>query len=145
MIVKGKCLKIDRNRAQRSVLVADTHLYKRLCPSGRPSVRPWAQVEKWGVGYPCPPVRNDIVTPRHMFYQCRFCTLFLKPSLTFLTINALGFNFSVPTSIFILAIDGWSKARLGKTFLYSSTLERRKSRAIAELGSWGQTRFNSLP
>ena len=27
--------------------------------------------ERWvwmGVGCPCPPVRNDIVTPRHLFY-----------------------------------------------------------------------------
>ena len=80
-------------------LVADTQLYKRLCPSVgpsvrwsvrplvRPSVRWWARVEKWenerfryscecwggcwvwmGVGCPCPPVRNDIGTPRHLFY-----------------------------------------------------------------------------
>ena len=24
-----------------------------------------------GVGYPCPPVRNDIVTPRHLFFYAR--------------------------------------------------------------------------
>ena len=77
-------------------LVADTQLYKRLCPSVRPSVGPsvrWSvrndRVEKWKnerfgcflcmfvcgvgvrvwiwVGCPCPPVRNDIVTPRHLF------------------------------------------------------------------------------
>ena len=78
-------------------LVADTQLYKRLCPSVGlsvgPSFRPSARVEKWenkrfrsflcmclcwkagwvgrwvsmGVGCPCPPLRNDIVTPRHLF------------------------------------------------------------------------------
>ena len=81
-------------------LVADTQLYKRLCPSARPSVRPSVRhgdrVEKWdnersgyflcmfvcgggvgwgvdgvgvwmGVGCPCPLVRKDIVTPRHLF------------------------------------------------------------------------------
>ena len=73
-------------------LVADTQLYKRLCPSVHPSVRPSVgndRVEKWknkrfgyflcmfvcgvgvgvwiGVGCPCPPVRNDMVTPRHLF------------------------------------------------------------------------------
>ena len=85
-------------------LVADTQLYKSLCPSvGRLvgwlvgwSVRRGDRVEKWknerfgyflcifvcgggvgwgvdgvrvrmGVGCSCPPVRNDIVTPRHLF------------------------------------------------------------------------------
>jgi len=82
-------------------LVADTQLYKRLCPLVRWSVGPlvrWSvgpcqRVEKWenerfrsflcmclcwkgrwmgrwvwmGVGCRCPPVRNDIVTPRHLF------------------------------------------------------------------------------
>ena len=84
-------------------LVADTQLYKRLCPSVGPSVRrsvrlsvrPSARVEKWekerfrsflcmcqcwkgrwvgrwvwmGVGCPCPTIRNNIVTPRHLFYH----------------------------------------------------------------------------
>ena len=71
-------------------LVADTQFYKRLCPSVRWSVRSGDRVEKWknerfgyflcmfvygvgfgvwiGVGCPCPPVRNDIVTPRHLFH-----------------------------------------------------------------------------
>ena len=76
-------------------LVADTAL--SVCPSVRPSVgpsvRPSARVEKWenkrfrsfscmcgcgkggwvghgvwlGVGRHCPPICNDIVTPRHLF------------------------------------------------------------------------------
>ena len=76
-------------------LVADTQLYKRLCPPVRPLVsllvRHGHRVEKWGnerfryflcmfecgwwfgvwmgVGCPCPPVRNDIVTPRHFFFK----------------------------------------------------------------------------
>ena len=87
-------------------LIADPHLYKRLCPSVSPSVGPSVgrgdRVEKWknerfgyflcmfvcgggvgwgvdgvgvrmGVGCPCPPVRNDIVTPRHLFAKDRFC------------------------------------------------------------------------
>ena len=74
-------------------LVVDTQLYKRLCPSVGPSVGPLVRghwVEKWenkhfwyflcllvcwrwvgvwlGVRCPCPPVRNDIVTPRHLFF-----------------------------------------------------------------------------
>ena len=82
-------------------LVADTQLYKRLCPSVRWSVGPSITLElktrktriydtavvivcvwvcecvagvvgggvgvRLGVGCPCPPVRNDIVTPRHLF------------------------------------------------------------------------------
>ena len=45
-------------------LVADTQLYKRLCPSIRPSVRPlvrpWTRVKEWENAHfrPCPPVRN---------------------------------------------------------------------------------------
>ena len=49
-------------------LVADTQLYKSLCPSVRPSIRPSglrsirpsARVEKWVNAHirPCPPVRN---------------------------------------------------------------------------------------
>ena len=77
-------------------LVADTQLYKRLCPSVGPSVRRSVRpsvreheskngktsvldtscvclsVVCWGwvgVGGPCPPVRNDIVTPRHLFHN----------------------------------------------------------------------------
>ena len=74
-------------------LDASTQLYMRLCPSARQSVRRSVgsgdRVEKWGnwrfryylcmfeywgwvgvwmgVGCPCPPVHNDIVTPRHLF------------------------------------------------------------------------------
>ena len=70
----------------RLVLVADMQLYKRHCPSIGPSVRRCQRVKKWenerfgrflcmgvghgvrmGVGRPCPPVRNDIVTPYHLF------------------------------------------------------------------------------
>ena len=29
------------------------------------------------VGCPCPPVRNDIVTPRHLFFVCLFVPFFL--------------------------------------------------------------------
>ena len=72
-------------------LVADTQLYKRLCPSIHLLVRLLVrndQVEKWkneryryflckfkcgvgvgvwmGVGYPCPLIRNDIVNPHHL-------------------------------------------------------------------------------
>ena len=76
-------------------LVADTQFYKRLCPLVRRSVRPsivrgsscrkvkkktsgldtfcvclcvcGTEVGVWMVvGCPCPPVRNDIVTPRHL-------------------------------------------------------------------------------
>ena len=65
-------------------LVAYTQLYKKLCPSVRRSVSHGDQVDNecfryffcmfeswtWGVwmrvGCPCPPVRNDIVTPRHL-------------------------------------------------------------------------------
>ena len=73
------------------ILVADTQLCMRLCPAVRPSVGSGHRVEKWGnrrftfryylcmfecwlwvglwmgVGCPCPPVRNDIVTPCHLF------------------------------------------------------------------------------
>ena len=60
-------------------LVADTQLYKRLCPSVRWSVHLGSS--SWKVGKrafkirfgdgmgcvcPCPPVRNDIVTSRHL-------------------------------------------------------------------------------
>merc|ERR1712025_1482721 len=81
----------------KKFLVADTQLYERLCPSVRPlgrwSVRHGNRVEKWenerfryffcmfeclgwvevwiGVGCPCPPVRNDIVTPRHLLFKSR--------------------------------------------------------------------------
>ena len=71
-----------------------TQLYKRLCPSVGPSVGPsvrhgdrvenerfrcfmckfecWRWVGVWmGVGCPCPPVRNDIVTPCHLFIVSR--------------------------------------------------------------------------
>ena len=72
-------------------LVADTQLYKRLCPSVRRSVSPSIgndRVKKWEnerfsssawvlgigvwmeVGRPCPTVRNDFVTPRHLFPLC---------------------------------------------------------------------------
>ena len=79
-------------------LVADTQLYKRLCPSVDPSVRPsmvkiWKNecfryfceclcVEVWmGIGSPFPPVRNDIMTLRHLLDLlseikiCRFLML----------------------------------------------------------------------
>ena len=76
----------------RTFLVADTQLYKRLCPSVRRSVCQhesksgktsvfeafcvslcWkgGWVGRWvlmGVGCPNPPVRNDIATPRHLFF-----------------------------------------------------------------------------
>ena len=94
-------------------LVADTRLYKRLCPSVRPSVRRsvgWlvrnARVENarnahftmlqlslnvcgcmlvcgkgvWarlGVGCPCPPVRNDIVTPASLVFELLVTCLML--------------------------------------------------------------------
>ena len=71
-------------------LVADMQLYKRLCQSvglsvglsgvikfksGKTSIFDTfclclivGGVKVWmGVGCPCPPVRNDIVTPRHLF------------------------------------------------------------------------------
>ena len=75
-------------------LVADTQFYKRLCPSIGPSVVTleswlwrthiysaavaavdavvyvwlwWRRVRLWpGAGCRCPPVRYDIVTPRHL-------------------------------------------------------------------------------
>ena len=75
-------------------LVADTQLYKRLCPSVSPSVRwsirqhesksgkmsvfenflrmfecEWGIGVWMGVGRPCPPIRNDIVTPRRLFNE----------------------------------------------------------------------------
>jgi len=84
-------------------LVADTQLYKRLCPSVRWSVGPSVgndRVEKlknkrftyflcvfvcvlgvgvWmGVGRPCPPVRSDIVTPRHLFLTVLFDNLLMS-------------------------------------------------------------------
>ena len=69
--------------------MADTQLYRRLCPSVCPLVRRSIhRVEKWknerfrfflcmivcgvgiwvqmGVGCPCSPIRNNIVTPRHL-------------------------------------------------------------------------------
>ena len=91
-------------------LVAGTQLYKRLCPSVHPCVRPsvchgdrvenerfryilcifecwrWVWV-KTGLGCPCPPVRNDIVTPRNLFvwhmsrWNCQthyVCYLYLR-------------------------------------------------------------------
>ena len=97
-------------------LVADTQLYKRLCPSVgpsigpsvRPSVRPlvrqhesksgkasvleafrvclswkgsWVGPWVWmGVGCPCPPVRNDIVTPRHLFTPFCLGNFFFLPA-----------------------------------------------------------------
>ena len=99
-------------------LVADTQLYKRLCPSVHPSVRPsvrWSvrhgdRVEQWknerfgyilcmfvcgggvdgvgvrmGVRCPCPPVRNDIVTPRHLFWFVSSSS----PSFEFRTRNSI--------------------------------------------------------
>ena len=74
-------------------LFADTQLYKRLCPSVHLSILPSVVIELksgktgvldslceclsvrleirlWlGVGRPCPPVRNNIVTPRHLFHN----------------------------------------------------------------------------
>ena len=73
---------------RKAFLVADMQIYKRLCPLVRLSVGN-DRVKKWknklfgyflcmfgcgrerigvwmGVGRPCPPVRNDIVTPRHL-------------------------------------------------------------------------------
>ena len=87
-----------------SFLVADTQLYKTIVrPSVRPSVRHGHRVEKWenerfrfflcmfecegwvgvwiGVGCPCPPVRNDIVTPCHLFFfffSCLFSFALLE-------------------------------------------------------------------
>ena len=78
-------------------LVADTQLYKRLCPSvgwsveviesksGKMSVLElfryvcvWSGVRGVdGVGRPCPPVRNDTATPRHLLN----CIAFLRPWL----------------------------------------------------------------
>ena len=75
-------------------LVADMQLYKRLCPFVGPLVHllvRWFVVIElksgetsvlnslcvvvgvWmGVGCPCPPARNDIVTPRHLFINLRY-------------------------------------------------------------------------
>ena len=74
-------------------LFADTQLYKRLCPSVHLSILPSVVIELksgktgvldslceclsvrleirlWlGVGRPCPPVRNNIVTSRHLFHN----------------------------------------------------------------------------
>ena len=66
-------------------LVAETQLCKRLCLSVGPSLSMSRKVGKilsfflyvpvlvgrrvWtGVGCPCPPVRNNIVTPHHLLY-----------------------------------------------------------------------------
>ena len=87
-------------------LVADMQLYKRLCPFVGPLVHllvRWFVVIElksgetsvlnslcvvvgvWmGVGCPCPPARNDIVTPRHFFL---------------LHLMILQFNISVQDSI----------------------------------------------
>ena len=79
---------------QTLFLVADTQLYKRLCPSVRWSVPEnesksgknerfrsflgtclcwkggWMGCWVWmGFGCPCPPARNDLVTPRHLFFS----------------------------------------------------------------------------
>ena len=76
---------ISASRKDSVFFVADTQLFMRLCPS----VCRGDRVKKWknecfgyfscmfvygvgfgvwmGVGCPCPPVRNDIVTPRHLF------------------------------------------------------------------------------
>ena len=59
-----------------SFLVADTQLYKRLCPSVRQSIRPSvhqsARVEKWGNAHirPCPPVRNWRPCIRPYYFLC---------------------------------------------------------------------------
>ena len=79
---------------QLQFLVADMQLYKRLCSSVSTLIR-WSvrghRVEKWenepfgyflcmfecwgwvgewmGFGCPCLPVRNDIVTPRHLLLK----------------------------------------------------------------------------
>ena len=68
------------------LLVADTQHYKRLCPSVRLLVRSGDRVQKGGldtfyvclcmevgVGCPCPPIRNDIVTLRHLFFLSSRC------------------------------------------------------------------------
>ena len=51
--------KVELRNSTFSFLVADTQLYKRLCPSVGPSVR-HARVEKWENAHfrPCPTVRN---------------------------------------------------------------------------------------
>ena len=63
-------------------LVADTQLYKRLCPSVRPSVRGhW--VEKWENAHfhPCPPVRN-------WYWPCIRCSA--QSSLEFFMLHSLS-------------------------------------------------------
>jgi len=111
--IKSNCRKFIN---VKFFLVADTQLYKRLCPSVRPSIGSGHRVEKWGnerfryflcmfecwgwvgvwmgVGCPCPPVRNDIVTPRHLFscYLSRCCLLTMY--LSHMTI-ALVFFYSL--------------------------------------------------
>ena len=87
---------IEHTQTAAEFLVADTQLYKRLCWSVGPLVH-WSVegielmlqlvscefVSVWegvgdgvglrlGVGCPCPPVRNDIVTPRHLFSVCEY-------------------------------------------------------------------------
>ena len=82
--------------------VADTQLYMRLSQTDAPSVRTSVVVEKksgknncfrnyfcmfesggvvvevWiGVGCPCPPVRDDFVTPRRLFSLIPLSTVFL--------------------------------------------------------------------
>ena len=105
-------------------------LYNLLCPSVRRSIRrsvgPSARVEKWenehfrsflcmcgcgkggwvgrgvwmGVGRPCPPVRNDIVTPRHLFF-CYLPWIFLNlaKKTVFFVFCTFFLMYSIPWSL----------------------------------------------
>ena len=93
----GRSVRLSVCWSIHHILIVDTQLYKRLCSSVSSSVRRSVRghrVEKWknkryrdflwlsecwgwvgvwmGVGCPCPPVRNNIVTPRHLFFLFPF-------------------------------------------------------------------------
>ena len=90
-------------------LVADTQLFKRLCPSVHRSVRPSARVEKWVNAHirPCPPVCN--------WWQC------IRPCFFFLTFFLFSLSSFFLLSITIL-VNNWHFFRylfIRNIFVYS--------------------------
>ena len=97
-------------------LVGNTQFYKRLCPFVGLSVGPVVRqheskswkisvlevgkgVGYWvwmGVGCPCPPVRTDIVTPRHLFS-------FSRSGIRVLS-DYLSLSLFLPLSLFLILI-----------------------------------------